>query len=244
LGFLRAEILTAITVANVSSDVEFALVNANHFDDCNFSGGSAVVSSYQAEAVRSLDPSDPSPEQHARAMLFFGRSLHTLQDFYAHSNWVELGGEVLLDASLTAFPLLAPYATIPTSGFVVIQGTRPKSMALSRQNDAPYPKNAIVTVRGPKRHDLGLISGTVDYEAGDYCPAAVAMSHEELNKDKSTLVDRETQHRSARALATSQTRHEWCRLVALTRSSYGEAGPAVLSAWVADGAAQPDCDGE
>src|SRR5437667_4031220 len=40
LAFLRPEILTALVAANAATDVEFVLVNANHFDDCNFSGGS------------------------------------------------------------------------------------------------------------------------------------------------------------------------------------------------------------
>ena len=43
LSFLRPEIVSALQAANVATDVEFFLVNANHFDDCNFSGGSAVV---------------------------------------------------------------------------------------------------------------------------------------------------------------------------------------------------------
>ena len=51
LNFLRPEILSALTLANAATDVEFVLVNANHFDDCNFSGGSRVVSSSQAAAV-------------------------------------------------------------------------------------------------------------------------------------------------------------------------------------------------
>lgn len=243
LDFLRPEILAAITDANVSTDAEFALVNANHFDDCNFSGGSQVVSANQATAVQNLDPA-LGPEAEALAILHFARSLHAVQDFYAHSNWIELGGQTLVDRSLAAFPLLTAYAVIPSSGFVVVQGQKPKSSALTRDDDAAYPRSAVVTFRAGRTAKPGLISGTVDYEAGDDCPASVAMTHEELNKDKSTLVGREQQYEAAKALAIAQSRHEWCRLNELARQAWGEAGSARLATWVADGAVVPDCQTE
>ena len=110
LPFLRPEILVAVQAANVATDAEFFFVNANHFDDCNFAGGSAVVRDSQAEAVVRLDPSAPSPDADLLAIRAFGRSLHAVQDFYAHTNWIELGGDSLVDASLEAFPVFNPYA--------------------------------------------------------------------------------------------------------------------------------------
>jgi len=221
-------------------------VNANHFDDCNFSGGSEVVRSNEARAVEALAPARPPVEGDAAAIRAFGRALHALQDFYAHTNWVELGGDVLVDESLGAFPVLKPYATVPTAGFVIVEGRKPNHAALNRDAGAAYPESAIVSVKlGGPRHGQsrspGLISGTVDYEAGDYCPASVAMTHDELNKDKSTLVDRAAQYEAAKALATRQTEHEWCRLRALANKSWGGAGAARLDAWVADGAVAPAC---
>jgi len=241
LGFLRPEILDALVAANVETDVQFMLVNANHFDDCNFSGGSQLVASSQAAAVASLDPAQATPENDASAIVQFARSLHAVQDFYAHTNWIESGGQVLLDSSLGTFPILSGYQTIPSTGFVVVQGKKPKGAALSRKDDAPYPEDARVTYRTSRTKALGLISGTVDYEAGNDCPDAVAMTHEELNKDKSTLAGRESQFEAAKALAIQQTRHEWCRLTSLTTAAYGEAGSMRLLGWVSDPAAAPDC---
>lgn len=242
LGFLRAEIVTALQAANVATDVEFFLVNANHFDDCNFSGGAQVVSDSQAEAVAALEPALASPTTDALAIRAFARSLHALQDFYAHTNWIELGGQVLVDASLTAFPALTPYQTVPSSGFVIVQGAKPKRAALTRDEAAAYPESAVVGVRLHKQPPaLGLISGTVDYEEGNYCPDAVAMTHEELNKDKASNVGRTAQYEAAKALAILQTEHEWCRLLELTRSAWGDAGVARLSTWVEPGATVPSC---
>ncbi len=242
LSFLRPDILTSLQVANVATDVEFVLVSANHFDDCNFTGGSEVVSMSQTEAVAFLDPSAVTPETELLAVNAFARSLHALQDFYAHTNWIESGGEVLVDSSLEAFPTLSPYSVLPGSGFVVVQGPKPKHAALARNADAPYPTSALVTVKLGRKRAPGLISGTVDYEAGDFCPASVAMSHEELNKDKSTVVGRLQQHEAAKTLAILQTEHEWCRLRALTHAQWGEAGVARLGAWLATDATPPACE--
>ena len=241
LSFLRPEILAAVTAANVATDVEFALVNANHFDDCNFSGGSKVVASSEAAAVNALQPGLDLTAQ-AVAIVNFGRALHAVQDFYAHSNWIELEGSTLLDRSLSAFPVLVPYSTVPSSGFVLIQGKPPRSVSVTRDRDAAYPTNAVVTFRSKRSTALGLISGTVDYEPGNDCPASVAMTHSELNKDKSTNAGREAQHLAAKNLATLQTRHEWCRLAALVQDTWGDAGTATLSAWIDPAAVPPDCD--
>jgi len=241
LSFLRAELLSALKAANVATDAEFFFVNANHFDDCNFSGGSDVVRTSQAEAVAALNPT-AAADADLLAIRAFGRSIHAVQDFYAHTNWIELGGDVLVDSSLGAFPTLSPYSTVPSSGFVVVQGTKPKRAALSRDENAAYPSSAVVTVRVDRTRALGLISGTVDYEAGNFCPNSVAMTHDELNKDKSTNVGRLEQYEAARALAVLQTEHEWCRLRELTRAQWGDAGVARLDTWVAVGATPPACE--
>ena len=242
LSFLRADILTALQATNVATDVEFVLVNANHFDDCNFTGGSKVVSASQAEAVTSLDPSVATPTTDLLAIRSFARSLHAVQDFYAHTNWIESGGDVLVDSSVGAFPTLSPYSTIPASGFVVVQGRKPKHAALSRDEKAPYPTSALVAVKLDAKRAPGLISGTVDYEAGDFCPTSVAMTHDALNKDKSTNVGRSQQYEAAKTLAILQTEHEWCRLRALTRAQWGDPGVAHLETWLATEATPPACD--
>ncbi|WP_444547635.1 hypothetical protein [Sorangium atrum] len=43
----------------------------------------------------------PARTRVARCRLALSRSLHAVQDFYAHPNWVELGDDVLVDQSLT-----------------------------------------------------------------------------------------------------------------------------------------------
>jgi hypothetical protein len=242
LSFLRPDIVASLQAANVATDVQYALDSAYHFDDCNFSGSSAVVAQNQAAAVQALNPALASPETDAAAVAAFGQSLHTIQDFYSHSNWVELGAEGLLDDSLAPFPTLTGYSVLAPSGIQIVEGTPPAQTAVFRNVGAPYPKNAIVTTKTQGATRLGLISGSVDYEPGDKCPVNVRMTHEELNKDNSTNPGRVAQFVEARALAVEQTRHEWCRLVTLTREAYGEAGEQRLCSWIADAAAAPTCD--
>ncbi|WP_341532278.1 VWD domain-containing protein (plasmid) [Nostoc sp. UHCC 0302] len=70
----------------------------NHFDNEQFEASSQRLIDLKEEIIRYLtpnpnvspyDPSLPSRGGMARARL--GSALHTVQDFYAHTNWVELG---------------------------------------------------------------------------------------------------------------------------------------------------------
>jgi len=234
LSFLQPAILTSIRTANVSVDTEFALVNANHFDDCNFSGGAAVIRRFQSAAVAALDPGGTPGAGDAQAMLAFGQWLHTAQDFYAHSNWVELGGQSLADDTLDLWAAWSEYETLAPSGFRLVQGSPPQKTSVTRKEDAPYPEDAIVRVKRAQQQSPGVITGTVDYEPGDFCPPQVAMTHAELNKDHSATPGRTKQFATARALAVEQTHHEWCRFVAMARSAWGDAGEQRLMTWVAD----------
>lgn len=58
-----------------------------HFDAEDFLGGSERVIELKEEIIRSV--TEESNGFSARGKL--GTALHTVQDFYAHSNWVELG---------------------------------------------------------------------------------------------------------------------------------------------------------
>lgn len=59
-----------------------------HFDDEDFSGGSQRVMRRKERVITKVTGSDP---QGTSARNDLGTTLHTVQDFYAHSNWVELG---------------------------------------------------------------------------------------------------------------------------------------------------------
>ncbi|PSB18247.1 hypothetical protein C7B65_16230 [Phormidesmis priestleyi ULC007] len=69
----------------------------NHFDNDLFPAASARLKTLKSEVVEALKPiRKDSTEEDKKAIgkearRNLGQALHTLQDFYAHSNWVELG---------------------------------------------------------------------------------------------------------------------------------------------------------
>lgn len=71
--------LYVIVAANVATDLD-QFHSALHFDNCAFEIG--------VERINNLWQLIDSAEN--RRFILFGTLIHTVQDFYAHSNWVEL----------------------------------------------------------------------------------------------------------------------------------------------------------
>lgn len=59
-----------------------------HFDDEDFTGGSKRVRDLKERVISKVTALEP---ESTSARNDLGTALHTVQDFYAHSNWVELG---------------------------------------------------------------------------------------------------------------------------------------------------------
>lgn len=62
-----------------------------HFDDCEFDGGARFIRNHYALIPAALKDLRLFNEFPFGAATLFGRLLHPGQDFYSHSNWVELG---------------------------------------------------------------------------------------------------------------------------------------------------------
>ncbi|XP_028444696.1 von Willebrand factor A domain-containing protein 7 [Perca flavescens] len=72
--------------SNAAVDVVFALSEEYHFDDETFERGRDVITAGVAAVKASV-----KLENFVAGRWTLGRVCHTLQDFYSHSNWVELG---------------------------------------------------------------------------------------------------------------------------------------------------------
>lgn len=82
-GVLDQQQLGYVVAANVAQDLHQTM-SFIHFDNCDFPGGIEHIAAQWAVI-------DSEADRHALAALTaFGALLHTSQDFYAHSNWVEL----------------------------------------------------------------------------------------------------------------------------------------------------------
>ncbi|CAF1682537.1 unnamed protein product, partial [Adineta ricciae] len=76
----------AISTENVLVDGLEWYNERSHFDGETFTQASGLVAMRLNSAKSNLGADNL---YHARA--YFGQAMHTLQDFYAHSNWIELG---------------------------------------------------------------------------------------------------------------------------------------------------------
>jgi hypothetical protein len=75
-----------IADANIEVD-EDQVSSFKHFDGENFAGGQSFIIGNRSQIKPALQNNDA-----ATARRHLGQVLHTIQDFYSHSNWVELGG--------------------------------------------------------------------------------------------------------------------------------------------------------
>ncbi|XP_070683883.1 von Willebrand factor A domain-containing protein 7-like [Pempheris klunzingeri] len=75
-----------IYFSNAKVDVVYALSEEHHFDDETFQGGRDILTAGVSAVKASV-----KLENFVAGRWTLGRVCHTLQDFYSHSNWVELG---------------------------------------------------------------------------------------------------------------------------------------------------------
>ena len=85
--FLYDSVINAIKHANAEVDFgPVGVIAAAHFDSEQLKDGQKRLVTLRKLAVESIKTSSYLP-----ARLYVGQLLHTLQDFYSHSNWIEMG---------------------------------------------------------------------------------------------------------------------------------------------------------
>lgn len=94
LSFLTPSALSVVQEWNVNVDV-FDIATGlqhpeHHFDGSAFSQSVAFINSEYHDAVEKMNPAaHPRTGEIVDAMKHFGTLLHPVQDFYAHTNWIE-----------------------------------------------------------------------------------------------------------------------------------------------------------
>jgi len=81
-------VVDAIATSNIDVNIEERHSPASHFSNEKFIEGSTLVGLRLADAVLKLTDNTSSMGDVYRV---FGQAIHTVQDFYSHSNWIELG---------------------------------------------------------------------------------------------------------------------------------------------------------
>jgi Mg-chelatase subunit ChlD len=242
LQFLREEVLAEINLRHQVQDTAGAANSANHFDGSEFEASAAKINEYLSAAIAEADPEDFDQEDLEEQ---WGDMLHTVQDFYAHSNWVNLGMSSLIDSGTGAWNAMTPYSL--HSGAMLVEGedetptvpgfgtaTLRRVAGVGDVLAGGFQGFGIVVDFGGGVTFPGVISGTF---GPDNSPDNVSIGHDDptfgtdrgLNKDSTSR----HLHDEARVLAVQQTRHEFARLGALLEAEYGhEAVCKLLEVWV------------
>ena len=166
LEFLRSDILEVVNDANRAEDHGASFdAPERHFNNCLFQESVAYINHRYRWTVAGL------AEKRARVgAAQFGMALHTAQDFYAHSAWVDpppigLGygrpNSPLIQRGTEPWTLPGPYELLSDS-VVVIQGDPPAGTTLDLPRDSagrPIGATPIVTKNG--RRYRGLVTGAI-----------------------------------------------------------------------------------
>ena len=226
LNFLKPDILTKINSGDRSADTigEFGR-REYHFNGCDFQGTTENIISLYDQVVSSIDDKDTMAKT-------FGLLLHPVQDFYAHSNWIELGRNDLVESSSDSkWPVLKPFQEY--KGVIIVQvGDERKGEHYDIPDGYTLDRDdKVVHVSTRDGAYPGLISATSS-EYKNNCPYEdMSITHHEINKDSESREG----YDEARSLAEAQTINEWCRLQNLVEQSHGQDGVQLLiDSWVDD----------
>jgi hypothetical protein len=227
-----------------------------HFDDCEFDGGVKFIRDRYADAMEALVDYKPW-----NATDEFGDALHTAMDFYAHSNWVEMGfpkSDVATTATVEVrrtdlIDLSGAQTSIAQRWFAPANGATVRDDILLGNDEWTIPAkwsidpdgggHFVPTLRNDGR-TLGRILITGEGWADDECDVYHASvwpwvgreydgpSHDDLNKDAPNP-SRPGLHEKALAMAMLQTSYEWCRLV--YEAGRVQRDGFLLATWVRNG---------
>jgi hypothetical protein len=235
LPFLKPQILNEIVKGNLDEDDGYdSTVAANHFDACRFDDSVTNIDN----KFKSLVNSKISP---TRGAWTFGELLHPVQDFYSHSNFVEIGKDHIIENGWKSWADTFEFSRFVLSdqSLVILEGNLPDRWSMTvgivPKITSPYFQDSKYGLFTHAREFLKASTFT------DHCPSALEdWTHDKLNKDGPTprgyAGDRGKYsefHNKAKSLAVSQTAHEWCRLLYLVESSQGPSGAKNLfDSWV------------
>ena len=227
LPFVRTDVFEDMDGEHHQADFFYVQNNGTHFDGCEFGSGTGDINDLYDQVIVDLDPAGGDPWDAADD---FGFLTHPAEDFYSHSNWVELGRTDLIDSGVGLWTELGDWVPL-RDDIVVGQGeVLPAGWTVAPSDNALVP-NVLTDADEPKR---ALVSGINDsaIDPGavwpDDCHDDIEVFHSELAKDDAD----HPQHQQARAMAVRQVEHEWCRLLNLLSAEYGPSGAALpLTLW-------------
>ncbi|WP_128292228.1 hypothetical protein [Afifella aestuarii] len=152
-GVLDQQQLGYVVLANMAQDL-LQTQSCVHFDNCDFPGGIQHIAD-EWNLIDTVGDKYGDP-----ALAAFGALLHTTQDFYAHSNWVELHVD---DAPIPVWD--QTLATLPAD---IVSGTwalgSPKLCGPNAPSHSQLNKDSPSSTEGSKVVDSGPNKGKSLFE--------------------------------------------------------------------------------
>ncbi|MDJ0662172.1 MAG: PEP-CTERM sorting domain-containing protein [Crocosphaera sp.] len=249
--FLRNTILTDITDEHVFQDTVNLNTDYIHFDNSQFTKAIEYINTqYTAPrnffgaggVIAEFAPTSPQPFD---ATDEFGQLLHTVQDFYSHSNWVDYdpASVPLFDDKLGKWTEHKPYVSVDRGGnigkLLILEGGNAAGRRFAIRGTGGLMR--LVEVTGdPEGVTKGLVTGGFPNDnSQNLAPVGARIGHgatlgaeddlTTLHKDRAAR----TNFQAAFDAAINQTEHEWCRMLHLTKDKFGFAGSSIpMALWV------------
>lgn len=200
-GILDDTELADVCLANIAQDLDQTSSQV-HFDNCTFPQGVAHIDALW-QIIEGVDRLD------TQTLGTFGRLLHTVQDFYSHSNWVELN---VAHRPIPVWDLAL--ATLPSGAFsgTWLLGT-PKACKAGTPSHSELNKDSPSSEEGAKIVESGPNAGETLYAlAYDAAERATRVQFDRL----AAKFGRKPMHGGQRALDVSMDPN---RLIAIIDSN-------------------------
>ncbi|HEX9285041.1 MAG TPA: hypothetical protein VF879_05165 [Nitrospirales bacterium] len=159
--------------------------DAIHFDSCRFEEAGEYIRSQYDRVIAKLDPA--APEVFA-ATDEFGKLLHPVQDFYAHSNWIELlgvtgpgsaGPSDLIDQGVGPWRTLGPLSAVQDDIIVgeIPPGGLPAGWRVEQTLESVFP----LFTSAAGEISRGLVTGwNPDGACPDVRPGEIILEEQQL----------------------------------------------------------------
>ncbi|MDQ7824322.1 MAG: PKD domain-containing protein [Candidatus Eremiobacteraeota bacterium] len=243
-SYFTQETFGFIDTGNTDQDrvPHYLMAPTHHFDDNSIDGSLDYADTQYVNAISAAGSADESITGRNKALEYLGHLFHTVQDFYAHSNYVELclkkgiKPENIKPLYLFGTQLNSPPAGLKTGYFyfsnvysneklrprkVCIDGLRAEHPRLKFADDAEY------------KLLNNSYKGAIDYMTGDY-----TLIHEDVNKDDESTREgalkvpgsNYTLYAIARKVAIEETRAQWNRFIEEIKKEYPGKATAIINA--------------
>lgn len=203
---------------------------SHHFDDCSFADSVAHVNAMKSDIMGLVAQAPSSPDARKQIYLKFGELLHGVQDFYSHSNFMELQlkqnpntvdpqAMTLADWSQVANGQSA-FGPLRTGYFYLLENQVPRGTSINKLKKQ-FPSANFKSVDDYCTYiTCGVFGATKSYISYDTAIANATSSFDELhyylNKDDEKMPEAAvklsngaTFHAVARDLAARETVQQW-----------------------------------